>query len=393
MNEAIIRLMTKLLPESLRNNRDSQIEAIVLLFILMSNTLICLLFIPIIIWVFDFTSELFELSRNLLMACIATYAVAFVILNRFGNIIIAGNISLVAVYVSSTYAGWYTGGVYSPIFYLLMIPPVFAFVLTNVASGVIWFIITMITFFTVWALDEFGIAEPVYLIYNPYETSLMGILLPVTTCGMLMIAITIYEMNRFKLRKMLAHERNLLAFKATHDPLTGLVNREEFNTQMLLAIQNAKHLSQSLTLIYIDLDGFKSINDTIGHHAGDKVLEVISDRLMYGVRGTDTVARLGGDEFAIIFRGIGDEKMITPILTKVLNIISLPIGLDEEQSVEVYGSIGVAFLDREIDDQGSLCRNADKAMYEAKETKNTWCFYNDAKGSCDNTTSRDTIVK
>jgi diguanylate cyclase (GGDEF)-like protein len=363
------------LPQRLLDDHSKRTESIVLLFVLVSNTIVSLLFIPVIYLMFDRSPVVMELGLPILAICITSYLAALLIVSYLGWINVAGNVAQVGIFATAVYAGWLTGGVYSPMLYLLLIPPVFAFVLTNVASGVIWFLVTMATFFSIWYLDEFGIAEPMFMIANEIDDSLMNILLPVTSCIMIMFAIAVYEMNSFKLKRLLAQERNLLAFKATHDPLTGLANREEFNTQIKLAVNNARHSSFPLALVYIDLDGFKPINDTLGHHAGDVVLEVISERLTRIVRGTDTVARLGGDEFAIIFQGVGTEEKITPILEKLLRTIAEDIDLEDGESVSVKGSLGVAFYSENSDSVDSLCRHADAAMYQAKETKNTWRFF------------------
>jgi diguanylate cyclase (GGDEF)-like protein len=366
-----------LLPPKITADPDKSAASLVLLFVLLSNMVMSLGFIPILFFSFERSPIMFEFGLPAIFVCIACYVVAYFLLTRLGWAIMAGNIAQVGIYVSSVTGGWLTGGVYSPMLYFLLIPPVFAFVLANVKSGVVWFVLTMITFSVIWFIDEFRIAEPLYMIANQRDESLMAVLLPVATCMMIMMAIMIYEVNSFNLKKQLSQERNLLAFKATHDPLTALANREEFNTQIILAFNNARHSSSTLALVYIDLDGFKPINDTLGHHAGDEVLEVIAGRLRHIVRGTDTVARLGGDEFAIIFQGVGSEAKMEPILSKILASISGPIHLNNaaEPNVTVHGSLGVAFYDDTVASVETLCRNADAAMYKAKEEKNTWRFF------------------
>ncbi len=374
----LVQWLLKGLPDELLADPNSRSEAVVLSFILMCNFITCLIFIPIVSFAFQNTPSVYDVGMPMLIGCVVNYCIAGLILVYMKNIIVAGNISLIAPYVCSVIGGWMTGGVFSPMMFLLLVPSVFAFVLTNVWSGVAWFTLTILTFFSFWFLDEFDYYEPLFMIYDTTEYSLMQVILPVTTCVMIMIAVAIYEANSIKLKKLLAQERNMLAFKAAHDPLTGLANREEFNTQIDLAIASARRSDYPLSLVYIDLDGFKPINDELGHHAGDQVLKVISARLKGIVRGTDTVARLGGDEFSIILQGVGGKDFVEPILQKLLKTIGSDIMLDDGNPVNVYASLGVAFLN--LEDKGNvdgttLCRQADSAMYLAKNEKNTWRFF------------------
>jgi len=376
----LFKWLLKSIPEELLGDPNSRSESIVLLFILFCNFAACVSFVPILLYGFDQTPAVREFGMPMLLGCIFNYIVAAAILFQFKSVVLAGNISLIGPYLCSVYAGWQTGGVFSPMLFLLLVPSVFAFVLTNVSSGITWFTLTIITFFTFWFLDEFDIYNPVFMITDSQDYSLMQLLLPITTCFMIMIAVAIYEANSIKLKRLLAQERNVLAFKAAHDPLTGLANREEFNTQINMAIASARRSDYPLSLAYIDLDGFKPINDDLGHHAGDQVLVEISKRLRAIVRGTDTVARLGGDEFAVILQGVGGREHVEPILQKLLQQVASSIVLDDGKRVNVYASIGVAFLELhhkgDIDGE-TLCRQADSAMYLAKEEKNTWRFYED----------------
>lgn len=267
----IFQWLLKGLPEELLQDPNTRSEAVVLSFILLCNFITCLLFFPIIALMFEQTPSVYEYGMPMLLGCIVNYCVAGLVLVYLKSVVLAGNISLVAPYVCSVIGGWLTGGVFSPMLFLLLVPSVFAFVLTNVWSGIAWFTLTILTFFTFWYLDEFDIYEPLFMIYDTTDYSLMQVILPVTACIMIMIAVAIYEANSIKLKRLLAQERNMLAFKAAHDPLTGLANREEFNTQIDLAIASARRSDYPLSLVYIDLDGFKPINDELGHHAGDQV--------------------------------------------------------------------------------------------------------------------------
>ncbi len=156
-------------------------------------------------------------------------------------------------------------------------------------------------------------------------------------------------------------------FEATHDALTGLYNRRGMFNLLPAAIARAKRTQTSLALLYIDLDGFKQINDTHGHDAGDSVLRVIGTRLQENIRQTDTAVRLGGDEFTIVLEntkhGTPDVNMLAQ---KILEAIQQPIQLDSTTAV-ISASIGIAIHHADdIINADQLISQADSAMYEAK---------------------------
>lgn len=154
-----------------------------------------------------------------------------------------------------------------------------------------------------------------------------------------------------------------LAYQAWHDVLTGLANRARLVEQTnaaLVEVSDASHIA----LLYVDLDGFKSVNDSLGHGCGDALLKVIASRLLDATRGSDTVARLGGDEFAVLLPSGESSTDALVIARRILNAVSHPIEL-EGQEVTVSASIGVAHA-CPGDSAEMLLRNADLAMYRAK---------------------------
>ncbi len=154
-------------------------------------------------------------------------------------------------------------------------------------------------------------------------------------------------------------------FLATHDTLTNLPNRNLFQDRIDHAIAQARRHKKNLALLFIDLDNFKSINDTQGHHAGDELLIEAADRLRKVVRDVDTVARIGGDEFTIILTecSIEDAEIIA---ARVLNEMSRHFVI-QRRKVFVSASIGAAFYPDDGEDSSSLIKSADTAMYRAKE--------------------------
>ncbi len=164
-----------------------------------------------------------------------------------------------------------------------------------------------------------------------------------------------------------------LAFHAYHDPLTGLPNR----TYLMRELEQALLAPQggSLAVMFIDLDGFKSINDTLGHEAGDTFLRAVASSLRSSVRERDTVCRFGGDEFVVVVQAYGGMENLVRVCRKVLDLVSKPVNVSG-QLVAVSPSIGVAVTPKDGEVAEALIRNADAAMYAVKETgKADFRFY------------------
>ncbi len=165
---------------------------------------------------------------------------------------------------------------------------------------------------------------------------------------------------------------------AHFDPLTELPNRLLFNARLDHAIQRAERENSLLTLLFIDLDRFKNINDALGHPAGDRVLQDVARRLSHCGRAEDTVSRLGGDEFAMALEGQGSATQASGMADKLLAALTLPFDLDG-QAVFVGASIGISIYPADGKDAATLLKNADAAMHQSKDDgRNTFRFYNAA---------------
>jgi len=154
---------------------------------------------------------------------------------------------------------------------------------------------------------------------------------------------------------------------AHHDALTGLPNRLLFGDRLRLAIAQNQRDASHVAVCYLDLDGFKEVNDRFGHEVGDQLLIEVANRLTACVRGTDTVARLGGDEFVILLSGLSDETECRQALDRLLRRVSAPCVLNCGESVTVSASIGVSLFPSDRVDPDTLVRHADHAMYVAKQ--------------------------
>jgi diguanylate cyclase (GGDEF)-like protein len=166
------------------------------------------------------------------------------------------------------------------------------------------------------------------------------------------------------LSRLLAAEKHL-AYLAHYDTLTGLPNRHLFQDRLERTISQSKRTGTQFTLIFIDLDNFKRVNDTHGHIVGDGVLKEQAKRLASTVRESDTVARLGGDEFVILAPGLVGATEIGHFCSKLVAAIGQPM-LIEEHILVIGGSFGCAEFPNHGNDEISLLRCADDAMYQAK---------------------------
>ena len=168
-----------------------------------------------------------------------------------------------------------------------------------------------------------------------------------------------------------------IQFLANHDALTSLPNRAMFSEVLNLAIQNARRYSRNFAVLFIDLDRFKNINDTLGHEAGDKLLQEMGARLTQTVRASDVVARLGGDEFVVLVQEVSEAKQVAVVARKVLSTLVKPMVI-QRQECRVTASIGICMFPAEAQDEQALMKNADIAMYRAKEDgKNNYKFYSE----------------
>jgi diguanylate cyclase (GGDEF)-like protein len=164
---------------------------------------------------------------------------------------------------------------------------------------------------------------------------------------------------------------------AFHDLLTGLPNRALFQDRLELGLAQAKRHEWSLAVMFMDLDGFKSINDTFGHEVGDYVLQTIAGRLRENTRVDDTVRRTGGDEFTYLLMEAGTKEEIALIAQKMIKAIQAPFDVSANGvliSLSINPSIGISIFPQGGTTAATLVNSADKAMYEAKRTKSGYAL-------------------
>ncbi|CAA7616567.1 EAL domain-containing protein [Magnetospirillum sp. UT-4] len=174
-------------------------------------------------------------------------------------------------------------------------------------------------------------------------------------------------------------ERRLAAARihhlAHHDSLTGLPNRSLFQESLRVALAQARRVDHKVALLFLDLDKFKDINDTLGHHVGDLLLKAVAKRLLRCVRETDNVARLGGDEFAVLLTNLEDAEGAGTVAETIIASVADPFGI-EEHEVLTSASIGITLFPDDAGDAEALLKNADLAMFRSKaEGRNGYHFY------------------
>ena len=175
------------------------------------------------------------------------------------------------------------------------------------------------------------------------------------------------------------HSEAQLEYLAHHDPFTDLPNRMLFQARLGHAIHVAQRHGQRLGLLFMDMDGFKHVNDSLGHPAGDELLQAAAKRMTNHLRAEDTLARLGGDEFVILLEHLGESREAAIVAQNVLGLLQEPFRLAAGQEVFIGVSIGISLYPDDAEDATQLVRNADAALYQAKaQGRNTYRFYTEA---------------
>lgn len=166
-----------------------------------------------------------------------------------------------------------------------------------------------------------------------------------------------------------------LQYKATHDNLTGLPNRYLFTDRFTTELQRARRNSKCVGVLFLDLDNFKQVNDSLGHEAGDALIQQVGRRLQASIRPNDTVARIGGDEFIILTGDLDAPESMLAILHRLKKSFAVPVLINSHELFITF-SAGIALYPHDGDEVAELLRNADVAMYKAKKLgANQYCFY------------------
>jgi diguanylate cyclase (GGDEF)-like protein len=203
--------------------------------------------------------------------------------------------------------------------------------------------------------------------------AILGALAIVLGTTALILAIRLRKAGRqqSQLRRLVAKlqkSERMLKVQAYYDPLTGLANRALFEDRFGMALEQSKRSKKQFSVLMVDLNHFKGINDNYGHAAGDLVLITVARRLLDAVRASDTVARLGGDEFALIIESIQMREQVVALGQKLIEVLSEKVTLETGVIVGVGGSIGFAWYPEDGENMKEMLEVADQAMYYCKTT-------------------------
>ncbi|KEQ23749.1 putative bifunctional diguanylate cyclase/phosphodiesterase [Paenibacillus tyrfis] len=200
----------------------------------------------------------------------------------------------------------------------------------------------------------------------------MGTTADLAGLALLMTPILYFVLTDMRNREFTVRQLTYLAY---HDMLTGLPNRQKFQQTVGMSIQAAKLSGSKLSVMFIDLDRFKNVNDTFGHAFGDLLLTEAAERLKSGLQADDSVSRQGGDEFTVLIKDASQSEDAEKMANKIIHLLSQPFAIDGHE-LRVGCSIGIAMYPQDGEDPITLMKNADTAMYRAKELgKNGYQFY------------------
>ncbi len=314
-------------------------------------------------YLISITSAGAKIANILIILLMSGISLSLAVLRITGQSLIAANILLTVIWAVFFFSSFYFGGALAPTLPALFLLPLIAAMLGGTRLSVVWTVMMIMSLLVLFYLVKTGYQFEQIIINENFSTAWIIILLAVGV--VISSVVTIYAALNRSLRKVLSKKNELLEFLASHDPLTKLPNRRNFYHHLDIASKRARRYEQRFGLLMIDLNGFKGINDTYGHRAGDLLLLNIATRLRLSVRQTDMIARIGGDEFVIILDNIDSEEQVGAVAKKLFKKIEKPMLL-QQATVELKASIGAAIYPDHGCDLQSLQEKADKAMYVSK---------------------------
>lgn len=285
-------------------------------------------------------------------------------LRRTGSVDLAAQITNASVFVVVGLSTAFHGGLESPVLCLWAMVPIAAGLLAGRRAAAFWSGMVMLFLLGLHQVGQLGWFVPTPVAPATYLPSLvtnMGI-----ACAAAAAAVALYEGINADLRQRLDAERRKLRHEAGHDPLTALPNRRLFEHLQDQALRRADRTKQKVALFAIDLDGFKSINDALGHAGGDAILREVAARLRRFTRVTDTIARLGGDEFVILVELLDSAADAQILAERLQPELALRRETVPGETADVTASIGIGLYPDDGATPEALHAAADAAMYDAK---------------------------
>jgi len=369
----ILDLLDAGIPPSLRliteqRNRGRIVVAVLALNLLLSGTLL-VIFTVTTLWPGASRDQTLLLNGLSFFA----YGACLLLFRLTGAFVICGNLFGASAYVILLMAVVLMGGFSaSPAAVLLLLVPVYVFMLADSNSVLVWSLIVAITTVALYLLEQRGVHFPQMLQPSlvPLASLVIFLAVLIVIVGSLLVSSRISGYHE----RILHSERQQLDYMAHHDALTELPNRSFFLDRLARSLARARRRDENSALLYIDLDGFKPINDEHGHSIGDIVLRLLAARLREVIRESDTVARIGGDEFAVILEDVRDREFAASVAQKLLQQLSEPVSIGMH-SFAVSGSVGIVMFPEQGSNVAQRCEKADKAMYRAKAKRNAAEFF------------------
>ena len=291
---------------------------------------------------------------------------AMMILKLTGRRSLALNVFICTLGIALLLITLQSGGLHSPANPTAIIFPVLATMGIGATAGFIWTVLIFLAGCTLFYADLQGIHFATFITQEKLGFAIFCGLF--TANSFIMFIIMYSDISLRTLRIKFEEEHNRYIHLALHDSLTGIANRRHFINEIERAIFNAKLVGTPFSVLFFDLNHFKKINDSVGHHIGDGVLIEFAKRLRENTRASDIVARLGGDEFSILLLGLNDVDVIKQKISSYSAALLPPIPIENEE-YHISASIGYAVYPKHGSDYESLLKAADQNMYAAKRGK------------------------
>ena len=293
-------------------------------------------------------------------------------LTRSGELMRSAHIAVATTFVGVEAGILVSGGpMLTPSLGLAVVPAVVAFCVIGRRAGLAWAAIACVTQLLLVLLDSLGVH---YLnLILPEQMAMNRLFNWLVMFSAVVGIVLVYENANSHLQRDRDRQYARFQHLALHDALTGLANRKQFTDRVRQALASLQRSNKVLAVVYLDLNGFKQINDTLGHEAGDRALQIVAQRLQHTVRKCDTVARIGGDEFALLLEDAGEQGDVEYAVMRLQEALSIP--MEEFRDFPIRGSFGVALAPHHASETEALLLMADKAMYDAKKRQQTFCVY------------------
>jgi diguanylate cyclase (GGDEF)-like protein len=306
-----------------------------------------------------------------------------------------------AIFATVFTISWLTGGIEAPGMMWMATVPIFALVIHGAAAGVGWAVLVILAVAFLYALEP---SSQSVWVPHPFTVPQQRLarLVAVTSLAVVVFQFALlYGWLHTRLNQQLEEARDALQYRAFFDQLTGLPNREEFQRRLKERIADARRGNSPFLYGFLDLDGFKVVNDSLGHPGGDRVIDLASSRLEAAFDAGDTIGRIGGDEFGILIDVEPTAGEHEEVLNRLMDVFSEPFEVDDA-TVRLPASVGMArsefcdFSERTDDEVlEMLQRTANRAMFRAKQTPGTRVeFFNPAdRGESDRRIQRENEIR